>query len=99
VREARFKFFLNPDGTRSTRRDGGVHDLFVIKGRPDAGVCSIEQPNFAQHLALGNVIFRIPTPVFGAGLIENIDDAAILANMDESAVLKQMFGISRAPQP
>jgi CxxC motif-containing protein (DUF1111 family) len=97
VREARFKFFLNPDGTRSTRRDGGVHDLFVIKGRPDAIGCSIDQPNFAQHLLLGNVIFRIPTPVFGAGLIENIDDATILANMDEDAVLKQLLGISGHP--
>jgi DNA methylase len=28
-----------------------------------------------------NIIFRIPTPVFGAGLIENIPDSAILANM------------------
>ena len=28
-----------------------------------------------------NVIFRIPTPVFGAGLIEQIPDSAILANL------------------
>jgi CxxC motif-containing protein (DUF1111 family) len=97
VRETRFKFFLNPDGTLSTRRDGGVHDLFVIKGRPDAAGCSIQQPNFAQHLALRNVIFRVPTPVFGAGLIENIDDATILANMEASAVVKQSLGISGHP--
>jgi CxxC motif-containing protein (DUF1111 family) len=97
VREVRFKFFLNADGSLSTRRDGGVHDLFVIKGRPDAVGCSIEQPNFSQHLAVGNVIFRIPTPVFGAGLIENIDDATILANMNESAALKQSLTISGHP--
>lgn len=94
VREARFKFFLNDDGSPSARRDGGVHDLFVITGRPDAVGCSIEQPDFAHHLALGNVIFRIPTPVFGAGLIENIDDATIVANMRENAALKQFLGIS-----
>jgi hypothetical protein len=66
VREVRFKFFLNPDGSLSSRPDGGVHDLFTIAGRFDASSCAIGQPNFARHLALGNVIFRIPTPVFGA---------------------------------
>jgi CxxC motif-containing protein (DUF1111 family) len=97
VREARFKFFLNPDGSLSTTRDGGVHDLFTIKGRSDAPGCSIEQPDYAHHLALGNVIFRIPTPVFGAGLIENIDDATILTNMNANAALKQSLGISGHP--
>jgi CxxC motif-containing protein (DUF1111 family) len=97
VREARFKFFLNPDGSLSTTRDGGVHDLFTIKARTDAAGCSIEQPDYAHHLALGNVIFRIPTPVFGAGLIENIDDATILANMNANAALKQSLGISGHP--
>jgi CxxC motif-containing protein (DUF1111 family) len=94
VREARFKFFLNADGSLSARRDGGVHDLFVVTGRADAVGCSIEQPTFAYHLALGNVIFRIPTPVFGAGLIENIDQATILANKNDNAAVKQFLGIS-----
>jgi CxxC motif-containing protein (DUF1111 family) len=97
VREARFKFFLNADGSLSTSRDGGVHDLFVVAGRADAAGCSIEQPAFAHNLALDNVIFRIPTPVFGAGLIENIDDATILANMNDNAALKQFLGISGHP--
>jgi CxxC motif-containing protein (DUF1111 family) len=97
VREARFKFFLNPNGTLSNTPDGGVHDLFTITGRSDANGCVIEQPNFAQHLALGNVIFRIPTPVFGAGLIENIDDATIIANMQADAELKLVLGISGRP--
>src|SRR5271163_2486879 len=34
VREARFKFLLNSNGSLSTTPDGGVHDLFVITGRP-----------------------------------------------------------------
>ena len=46
---------------------------------------------------LGNLIFRIPTPVFGAGLIENIADATILANMRANASLKQHLGISGHP--
>jgi CxxC motif-containing protein (DUF1111 family) len=97
VREVRFPFFLNRDGTLSTTPDGGVHDLFVISGRGDAGTCGIKQPNFAQNLALKNVIFRIPTPVFGAGLMENISDETILANMNANDEAKENLGISGHP--
>jgi CxxC motif-containing protein (DUF1111 family) len=97
VREARFKYFLNPDGSLSNSPDGGVHDLFVITGRHDAGSCSIKQPNFAHHLDLDNVIFRIPTPVFGAGLMENIADETILANMRSESERKEILGISGHP--
>src|SRR5882672_5966998 len=71
VREARF--VKNADGTP----DGGVHDLFTIGGRKDAPGCVLAQPDFERELARRNVIFRIPTPVFGAGLIEQIPDKAI----------------------
>ena len=60
VREARF--VKNPDGTP----DGGVHDLFTITRRSDAPGCMLAQPDFEKELARRNVIFRIPTPVFGA---------------------------------
>lgn len=70
VREARFK------------SDGGVHDLFTIAGMKGAEGCKIAQPSFDAELARNNVIFRIPTPVFGAGLIEQIPDAAIIGNLD-----------------
>src|ERR1039457_4251711 len=43
------------------------------------------------------MIFRIPTPVFGAGLIENIADATILSNMAANTLLKQRLGISGHP--
>jgi CxxC motif-containing protein (DUF1111 family) len=46
---------------------------------------------------LNNLIFRIPTPLFGAGLIENIADETILANMQANASLKQQLGISGHP--
>jgi len=46
---------------------------------------------------LGNLVFRIPTPVFGAGLIENIADATILANMSANASLKRQLGIVGRP--
>ena len=74
VREARF--MKNADGTP----DGGVHDLFTIAGRKDAPGCALAQPDFEKEIARRNVIFRIPTPVFGSGLIEQIPDKAILAN-------------------
>ena len=86
VREARF--IRNPDGTP----DGGVHDLFVITGRSDASGCNITQPDFETALERNNVIFRIPTPIFGAGLVESITDTAILANAANPQ--KAAFGIS-----
>jgi CxxC motif-containing protein (DUF1111 family) len=95
VREARFKRTSN--GTN----DGEVHDLFVITGRSDAAGCNIAQPNFlpAGNPLSGqggnpNIIFRIPTPVFGAGLLEAVPDSAILANMKANASLKAGLGIS-----
>ena len=95
IREVRFK--RNPDGTP----DGGVHALYVISGRADhtgdASDCAIVQPNFERQYANGNVSFRIPTPVFGAGLIEQIPDAAIVANRTASATLKASLGIGGRP--
>ena len=53
------------------------------------------QPDFAAEAANGNLSFRIPTPVFGAGLIENIADATILANLAASA--SRQLGIAGVP--
>jgi CxxC motif-containing protein (DUF1111 family) len=97
VREARFVNFLNSNGSVSSNPDGGVHDLFTITGRSDAGSCILAQPAFAQNLALGNVVFRIPTPLFGAGLIENISDETILSNMAQNASQKSALGIAGHP--
>ena len=87
VREARF--VKDADGTS----DGGVHAVFTIAGRTDAPGCQLAQPDFATHLAAGNVIFRIPTPVFGAGLVEQIPDDTILANAAADGSLKAPLGI------
>ena len=95
VREVRFKY--RPDGTR----DGGVHALFVISGRRDptgdASGCSAVQPDFGAELGRGNVTFRIPSPMFGAGLIEQIPDSAILANQVTNYLVKSYLGISGRP--
>ena len=78
VREVRFQ------------SDGGVHDLFTITGLEGAGNCQIGQPPFAAHL--GKMSFRIPTPLFGLGLIEAIEDATILKNVGTT----KPFGITGA---
>ncbi|MGB7281529.1 MAG: di-heme oxidoredictase family protein [Candidatus Acidiferrum sp.] len=94
IREARFK-------KSNGLPDGDVHDLFVITGRADASGCNIKQFDFlpAGNPLTGqggnaNIIFRIPTPLFGAGLIESIPDSAILANMKANASAKAALGIS-----
>src|SRR3989441_5290842 len=88
VREARFKY--KPNGAR----DGGVHALFTIRGRQDAPGCDVLQPDFAAEAAANNLIFRIPTPVFGAGLIEAVLDATIVENKNSSLPRKRALGIS-----
>jgi CxxC motif-containing protein (DUF1111 family) len=89
VREVRFK--QNSDGTP----DGGVHDLFVITGRSDSPVgCRIAQTDFAAQVARHNLSFRIPTPTYGLGLIEAIQDSTILANKSANSNMKSVFGIS-----
>jgi CxxC motif-containing protein (DUF1111 family) len=80
TREARFPFFFNRNGTVNTNApNGGVETLFTISGLPNTNGCSLAQPSFASAAAAGNLIFRIPTPVFGAGLLENIDDSTLIA--------------------
>jgi CxxC motif-containing protein (DUF1111 family) len=77
VREARF--IRKPDGTP----DGGVHDLFTIMGRSDTPPgCVLVPENFSDS---SNVITRIPTPVFGLGLIEAIPDRVLEENVAISA--------------
>jgi len=88
VREARF--VNNPDGTP----DGGVHNLFTIAGRSDAPGCTLAQPDFAAQVAANNVIFRIPTPLFGLGLVEATSDEALQAAFTATAQQRGSLGIS-----
>jgi CxxC motif-containing protein (DUF1111 family) len=89
VREVRF--IKNPDGTP----DGGVHALFVIT--PNVGgpaACKLTQPNFAEAVEQRNAIFRIPTPTFGTGLVENLNDAQLKLSFNANAAIKAQLGIS-----
>ena len=93
TREARFPFFFNANGSVNTNSpNGGVEDLFTVSGRSDAGSCSLPQPSFATAQQENDIIFRIPTPTFGAGLVENIDDSTLLAIQTANA--NNGFGIS-----
>ena len=72
--------------------NGGVETIFTVSGRPDAGACSLAQPSFTSAKAVNNIIFRIPTPIFGAGLLENLDDSTLLLNQAKN--LNNRLGIS-----
>jgi CxxC motif-containing protein (DUF1111 family) len=83
VREVRF------------RSDGHVHDLFTVAGRSDVPAgCGLPQPDFSTA---ANLSFRIPTPVFGAGLLEAIPDDRILANAADQANPKAALAIAGHP--
>ncbi len=92
VREVRF-----PLTSDLRHPDGGVHDVFTIAGRGDAPGCNAKQPNFQQAIAQNNIIFRIPTPVYGGGLIESIPDSAILEQVNLQSDQKHRMGIYGRP--
>ncbi len=92
IREARFK--KSPDGSP----DGGVHALFVISGRVDstgnARGCNAVQEDFEKQVRDRNIVFRIPTPLFGTGLIEAIKDSTLVTNLATHSHRKSQLGIS-----
>ena len=84
---------FHPDGSR----DGRLLDLFTIAGRTDAPGCDISQPDFETQLANDNLGFRMPTPMFGGGLVESIADETIKDNMAAEHGRKQALGIAGHP--
>ena len=95
--------FLKPDGpvlavllkTKVGSTEAGeVLPLFTVNGRTDAYTCAVEPPDLSDT---ANLSFRIPTPVFGAGLIDNIPDSAILANRAAQAAQKLKLGLAGEP--
>jgi CxxC motif-containing protein (DUF1111 family) len=90
IREARF---IASSNQTFAALDGTVHDLFTIAGRIDAPNCTLAQPDFSQQLANGNVVFRIPAPLFGLGLVENTPEATLRANLAANSDAKAALGI------
>jgi CxxC motif-containing protein (DUF1111 family) len=91
VREVRFIAVSNAN---NAALDGGVTGIFTIKGRVDAPGCNLAQPDFATQVARNNASFRIPTPIFGLGLVENTSDLTLKANLSANAAAKAALGIS-----
>ncbi|MBO0754594.1 MAG: hypothetical protein J2P54_01930 [Bradyrhizobiaceae bacterium] len=95
IREVRFQYSsteaallglvpLFPIGAR----DGTVHQLWVVTGinnDPTISGCKIVQPNFASELSANNLSFRIPLQLFGLGLIDSIQDSAIMSSWKATA--------------
>ncbi len=78
--------------------DGSVHQMFTISNRTDAPGCTtMVQPNFTQAQADNDIIFRQTTPTYGAGLVELIQESAIVANMNSNLTLKASLGITGHP--
>jgi Predicted thiol oxidoreductase len=96
IREVRFQ--RKPDGSP----DGGVHQLFTVVGRTDdptiPGCTSsvLQQPDFETQFKNNNLSFRIPTPMFGLGLIDSIQDSEILNHFNASAALRAQLGVQGA---
>jgi hypothetical protein len=104
VREARFKYYYTYSGALDTDNpDNSVHDLFTIAGRTDApSACSsavLPQEDFYKAKADNNLALRIPTPLFGAGLIETISDATILNSHKSTHAVRSALGIGGHPEP
>ena len=97
VREARFKVVVGRGDHQADADDlpdGGVHDLFTIAGRDDAPGCVLAQPDFDKAARQNNLIFRIPTPVFGVGMIENLAEATLIQNLAATAYERERYGIA-----
>lgn len=99
----RLSSFLREDGPAlqvrfrhdaSGAADGSVHPLFTIAGRRDAPGCEMAQPDFEREQSNGNLSFRIPTPLYGIGLIEAISDAEIENNAQAFVQAKRELGIA-----
>jgi len=90
VREARFVVNVTQSGATP---DGGVHGLYSVAGRSDAKGCTLGQPNFATEMGRHNVIFRIPTPTFGLGLVEVTPDSTLQANLASTQAQRAAMGI------
>jgi CxxC motif-containing protein (DUF1111 family) len=76
--EVRFVDGLAANGNAAAVQIGGVGELFTIQGRSDEPTgCSISQLTFTGT-PLG---FRIPTPTFGLGLVENTTEPFLMTNL------------------
>jgi CxxC motif-containing protein (DUF1111 family) len=102
VREARFPsgFVGTPNvatlGNPANVPPGAVAELFVVTTAM-TGVpadCEITQEPFATEVTDKNIIFRIPIPTFGDGLVENTPDQNLYNNSQNAASVANDLGIT-----
>ena len=100
IREVRF--VSKPNGMA----DGGVHQLFTVVGRPDVfppdqtNTCTLRAlppTDFETQYRKGNLRFRIPTQLFGLGILDGIQDREILMRHQETAEVRRALGIGGLP--
>jgi CxxC motif-containing protein (DUF1111 family) len=84
------RFLRHADGSP----DGQVHAIYTVAGRADAKGCNLKQPDFAHEIAGNNVALRIPTPLYGLGLVEATLDATLLSNLASTAGARAKLGIA-----
>jgi len=65
-----------------------------IANTGSAAGCTAVQENFNAQYQRGNLSFRIPTPTYGLGLVENIADTTLTANLAANAQQKAALGIA-----
>jgi len=106
IREVRFNNKVDSNGNvvydsnAKPVPDGGVHQLWVVKGiGGDTTIsnCAITQPDFATQYRNGNLSFRIPLQMLGLGLIDSIQDREILAHHAATASPRAALGITGHP--
>jgi CxxC motif-containing protein (DUF1111 family) len=77
---------------REARLGDGVHELFSIQGRDDAPAgCTLLQDDFQSHFANGDLFFRIPTPTFGLGFVENTPELTLEQNLENEQAFAVHF--------
>jgi hypothetical protein len=106
IREVRFLYQVDTAGNLlrdSAGRlipDGSVHQLWVVTGiHHDTTIpqCALTQPDFERQVQQHNVAFRIPLPMLGLGLVEEIPDREILSHQAATANERDRLGIGGRP--
>ncbi len=93
--EVRFPRGAAANGNAAAVPPGAVAQLFVIAGRTDVpSSCAISQVDFQTQEKNNNLIFRIPTPTFGVGFVENTPEPVLESNAGAAKTLASNLGIT-----
>src|SRR5262245_7759596 len=90
-------FFITSNGPilRAFILSGSVGEethLYTITGRQDAPGCVLTQPDFDAQA--GDLAFHMPLPLYGDGLVDNIDTSTITDNLNTDLPQKMALGIA-----